>query len=81
MLTLILISITFALILLVMYKYMLNNIHYKWIRRFELNHSKYDRGINRKGCLRGCWRGKCPNGNDCFGNKCCKYDFQCKNCL
>ncbi len=39
-------------------------------------------------CPEGCIRGECQHGEDCYdyfpdkatGQKCCGFDFQCKNC-
>ena len=32
------------------------------------------------GCVRTGNKFGCPNGNFCYKDQCCKYDFDCKNC-
>jgi hypothetical protein len=61
-----------------------NNWSWNWWRRWFHRPRHRLRNIWEPRCPSGCsWTGSryaCPNGNNCYGNYCCKYDFECKEC-
>ena len=91
LLVILLIIMVFTVLGYVSYSEMQKRLRHKY-RIYHENHNPLF-WVNKNRCPIGCQyvgsdgnMGKrggefgCPNGNQCFGPNCCKYDIDCKKC-